>query len=217
MKLYAKAANDKQIKDRIARGADGIEVQLLSNEASICTELMKNIVSVHTALNEDGDACIDKALLYKLGVISNSSDYDRLVYSMMFAQEVAGLQNRFINVVVHVNIVEFYRTVSEYAEFINELLCKYDKVNLLIEHNTALTSSFGTRGVWKASDLPNFIRKIRSVLFEENKSRFGAVLDICHALGNVRMGHMVITGNLEYDDDYEQVELHKWFTEFSDV
>lgn len=216
IKLYAKASTDEQVIDRLRRNADGIEIQIINNFKPISIK-DANIVSVHTKLVNGQDTCFDKALRYVKGASDNSTDYDCLMYALELAQRVSEMVGKRIYVVVHVNSVVFNYEEEVYPAFVKMLLAPCPGVGLLLEHNTAVSCSFGTRGVWKSSDLPTYVKTIRDSLPISMQERFGTVLDICHALGNIRIKYVMENNNTDFDSSYELSELDKWFTDFSDT
>lgn len=214
MKYYAKAANTSQITDRIKRHADGIEIQMLSKSQEIDSSLC-DIVSVHAPLFRGQDTCFDLALLGCLGIVADYIDNRDLVAAFSLAEKIACEQDHNVAVIAHVNQVAFYRSAQEYADYASALLYRYPHTILLLEHSTALSSSFGTRGGWSCADLPNFVLEIKSKLRSDLHDRFGTVLDVCHALGNIRLRNLLESGEFVIDYAYEKEELRKWFAAFA--
>lgn len=214
MRYYAKAANTNQIIDRIKRHADGIEIQMLSKSQEIDSSLC-DIISVHAPLFRGQDTCFDLALLGCLGIVADCTDSRNLIAAFSLAEKIACEQNHNVAVIAHVNQVIFYRSVQEYADYVSALLYRYPHTTLLLEHNTAISNSFGTRGVWSCTDLPNFVLEIKSKLRSDLHDRFGTVLDVCHALGNIRLRNLLESNEFIINPEYERTELRKWFAAFS--
>ena len=172
MKFIAKSAFIKEnIMDKVNKGSDGIEIQLLNPKNEICTcsdyrieNYLRNcnIVSIHTPLDNKTDCNYN---------IETPEGQKELVKSLVLADKFSQFYGQRMNVVCHMELsIKQQKELGIYEkvkDFLCENLDKYKNIDISLENVTIRHS-----GVYDNTIL---VREI-------NKENFGTTLDICHAL-----------------------------------
>lgn len=218
MRLIAKAT-DSSIQDRLKRGADGIEIQMIKTDFKL-TDYSLPIENVHTRLFDNTDVCIDQALNCYLGCQPETdyNIYKFLTDAMEMAEEAAIKQDMTVNVVCHLYYPKSLHPDHVWVSFLRELFDKYPDVNILVENSSIADGSKRFRNMSSPSTVPDWLNYIKGILPKKYKDRIQGVFDICHAFMCIREMNLIYkaAGIQEFITD-EQDELEKYFKSFSEV
>ncbi len=207
MKYIAKSAfKQSNIMDKINKGCDGVEIQLLNPENEICLEkgykiekFLKdcNIVSIHTPLVAETDNNFN---------IETPCGKDGFIKSIELADKFSQFYGRRMNLVCHMDLsikqqIEL-GIYEQTKEFLLENLEKYKNIDVNLENVT-----IRDMGVYD-----------NVVLVKElNKENLWTTLDICHALmTESATGYFTSEGKYE-NEYYEYETLEKAFEKNKDV
>lgn len=167
MKLYAKAAWSKaQIEDRLNKGADGIEIQLVSeydefyNDDSFKNVDISKIIGIHMPCNAKSDYSIDS--------LEGSLTFEKTCAK---TSELASLLDRKLYLVLHFEgPVEKLKKLNVYSKLVYEVKQVAEKYpNILICVENCVDNPF-----YKHSNV-EFVKDI-------DKPNVKTCLDTCHAL-----------------------------------
>lgn len=189
-----------QILDRMGKGAEGIEIQLVEE-----FDLLR-----HT--KEGFQSYIDPQLLSWMGQKEQHNGYIEAVHaplvqqqdyviefkesegvirqSAALAQWIAEVQHKDVSVIVHtredVERLRSYGRLEEIQRFVNSLLTEYPNISLLFENLTFLTFSPKLQGMEIHSPFQISNGTIRFSNIELVKCldnpRCGTVIDTCHVI-----------------------------------
>lgn len=107
LEIIAKAASEHAVLDKLSRGANGIEWQLIITGNVNVGNLHLPIYNVHTRLQNGDDICLDKAYNDYLGIqtsdyISDShNSYVYLIEALELGNWLGEMQNIRVNIVCH--------------------------------------------------------------------------------------------------------------------
>lgn len=215
LEIIAKAASNKAVLDKIQKGADGIEWQLISNGNTTIDEIISPIVNVHTILTQDLDICLDRALNSYLG-IEDIKCYEYLKEALELADDLGKRQNRMINVITHFYFGEFVQKMEIWKEWLEHLLEKYNYCNILIENSSTFFKTGEVRNMTAPDIIPNIVLKLKSIISDKYKERLGSVLDICHMLNSIRVSNILFKNDfLYYNYVDEKEQIMKYFKSYS--
>lgn len=215
LEIIAKAASNKAVLDKLKRGANGIEWQLISNGNTTVDEIILPVVNVHTILTNNLDICLDKALNSYLG-IEDIKSYEYLIEALELANALGQSQNRMINVITHFYYSEFVQKMEIWKEWLEHLLEKYNYCNILVENSSTFFKTGEVRNMTAPDIIPNIILKLQSIVDFSYKNRLGSVLDICHMLNSIRVSNILFNSDtLYYNTVNEKEQILKYFKSYS--
>lgn len=215
LEIIAKAASNKAVLDKMQKGADGIEWQLISNGNTTIDEIISPIVNVHTILTQDLDICLDRALNSYLG-IEDIKTYNYLIEALELANDLGQQQNKMINVITHFYFGEFVQKMEIWKEWLEHLLEKYNYCNVLIENSSTFFKTGEVRNMTAPDIIPNIVLKLQSIISDKYKERLGSVLDICHMLNSIRVSNILFKNDfLYYNYVDEKEQIMKYFKSYS--
>lgn len=197
LEIIAKAASEHAVLDKLNRGANGIEWQLISTANVNVGTLHLPIYNVHSRLQNGDDVCLDKAYNDFLGIkssdyISDShNSYVYLIEALELGNWLGEMQDIQINVIVHYYYGELVQNKKNFADWLKELFYEYPRCNILVENSCALNRNFRLRNMYLPEAVPLFVETLRTELGERYAYRLGSVLDICHMLSSYRVMELV--------------------------
>lgn len=217
LEIIAKAASNKAVLDKLEKGANGIEWQLISKGNTIVDEIILPIVNVHTILAKDFDICLDRALNSYLG-IEDIKSYDYLIEALELANVLGQRQNRMINVITHISFGEFVQKMETWKEWMEYLLDKYSYCNILIENSSTFFKTGKVRNMTSPDIIPNIVSKLQSIVNPKYQNRLGSVLNICHMLNSIRVSKILFNSDsLYYNTIDEREQILNYFKSYSNT
>lgn len=215
LEIIAKAASNKAVLDKMQKGANGIEWQLISKGNITVEEIILPIVNVHTLLSNPLDICLDKALNSYLG-IGDIKSYKYLTEALELANSLGMRQNKRINVITHLYFSDLVQKDNTWKEWLEYLLEKYNYCNILIENSSTFFKTGRVRNMTAPDIVPNMILKLQSIISDKYKERLGTVLDICHMLNSIRVSNILFNSDKLYDNTVDEREqILKYFEHYS--
>lgn len=215
LEIIAKAASNKAVLDKLQRGADGIEWQLINKGNTTVDKIILPIVNVHTILTKDLDICLDRALNAYLG-IEDIKTYNYLIEALELANDLGQQQNKMINVITHFYFGEFVQKMVIWKEWLEYLLEKYSYCNVLIENSSTFFKTGEVRNMTSPDIIPNIVLKLQSIVNPKYEDRLGSVLDICHMLNSIRVSNLLFNSDvLYYNTVDEKEQILKYFKSYS--
>lgn len=196
MHVVAKAAPKyAELLDRVNKGFHYLELQLLNDGIEQALDNIKrakedleekakvqgfDILSVHTPLIQPSE--LNSRQDISIEYLTEKTQYKSFESTLKIAQTLAESQGHTVNVVVHNGLsAEQYRFIpvlcDELAYIFDELFCTYDKVKVLIENVTPITSSdYKCNGVY-VSDGAYIAEYLNKAV---QKDKFALTFDTCH-------------------------------------
>lgn len=193
LEIIAKAASEHAVLDKLSRGANGIEWQLIITGNVNVGNLHLPIYNVHTRLQNGDDICLDKAYNDYLGIqtsdyISDShNSYVYLIEALELGNWLGEMQNIRVNIVCHYYYGEIVQDKKAFASWLKELFYEYPNCNILVENSCALNKNVRLRNMYLPDVVPIFVETLRGELGEKYANRLGSVLDVCHMLSSYRV------------------------------
>ena len=183
MKIYAKSKFDKNIYDKIKKGAKAIELHLDDNFVANPThwdeEIVSNVVIdvVHAPLCNGNDTNIERL-----------ENREILRQTCEFAKKIAIAQNHSVLVVCHLGtnpkLLKQLGVYDELVQFMQNLAEEYKELEFAIENITRFKNDF-RNGILGFKDV-DFMSPI-TLAKDINHPRVGTCLDTCHALIDIRL------------------------------
>lgn len=185
----------EQISDRIKKGVNGIEIQLLSDFSDYYKSEPKDYLDkriIEDIKNHQYTINVIHPPIYGEEYsceIEYRAAWNEIDKSCELAQYLAGLQHQMVLVVIHIsenihNLKE-YNAFQPMVDFILQLLAKYPDIELGFE-NTSLFSykggkNFSVRPALRILDDMVIFSNIELVKYLKHR-RCGAVIDTCHLI-----------------------------------
>lgn len=209
IKLVAKITDDLSIKDKMEKGANAGEWQILNNNFEL-TDYSLPITSVHTSL-ANGEISIDDCFICSAKTLEKMNETRRKMNeAFQFAETIAKRQNHRVAVVAHIKERMLPGIRSEIVAYLQDILKKYPDCDLALENSMLLNGNLNIRSGVKPEDVPGIIKYLRDIMSGVGLDhRIYSVLDICHAVSTIRCINTLIHGFKEDMDELE--ELEKYF------
>lgn len=180
MIITAKSTPDIEIDDKINRGFNNIEIQLVkeridNNDYFDSISRGANIVSVHTPLLDKIDVEVNH--------IFNETYYNMFYDTCIIAQKYAEYYKHDIIVILHnglsrSNWIDNYILIEKLAKMFKEIINIFPNLKFAIENTTPYSNSIASEGT-EVEDAAYVAKQMNKIL---NTNKFGVVIDICHLM-----------------------------------
>lgn len=196
--IIAKAGSKQEIEDKLNKGADLIELQLLDKNTENFIEYSNKIYSVHTMI----DNISGRVITLEDNDMWNREKLDEAFY---IANTIGEKENKHIGVIVHnglgysklfrLGVFELCYTKLERA------LHTYKYTKAFIKNSSVINSS-GIYGIdIESNELVEVIKKLKDKSYYSD--RIYGLLDIVHAMSSSRLLEMTYgTSSLISYEDY---------------
>jgi sugar phosphate isomerase/epimerase len=198
MKIYAKNKLDKDIYDKMRKGADAIEIHLDDNYLNESTdhEFCKTVPIrvVHAPLLKNKDATIETI-----------EGMEALKFTCKLASKIAKLQNHSVIVVCHLEtnpqVLQELGIYDALVKNVKWLVENYQNLELVIE-NVPQLRCVDNKIHFRHVDFMAPITLVKDI----NNPRVGTCLDICHALADIRFMKYVTNYMKDVEFDMNEIE-----------
>lgn len=184
MLITAKATPDDKIKEKINKGFNFVEIQLISENVSDANFFNTisydiDVISVHTPLSDNIDIEVNH--------IFNEKYYNMFYNTCVISQKYANYYNHDIIVILHnglqkSNWEDNKVLIDKLTDMFKKIIKEFPNLKFAIE-NTTPYSGEGT-------EIEDAVYIAKSLNYNLQTDKFGVVIDICHLIMTKRHKEM---------------------------